>query len=61
MKKVLLQGLSLDQTTALHIRHALRITKGKIFGEGGAAQLLRVNPNTLRSRMRKLGIPFGRR
>jgi transcriptional regulator with GAF, ATPase, and Fis domain len=58
------QGLNLiplEQTMAASIQHALKLTKGKIFGEGGAAQLLCINPNTLRSRMKKLGIPFGRR
>jgi transcriptional regulator with GAF, ATPase, and Fis domain len=27
-----------------------------VEGRGGAAELLRINPSTLRSRMRKLGI-----
>lgn len=45
---------------AEHIRRVLRMTKGKIYGPGGAAELLDINPNTLRSRMRKLSIPFGR-
>ena len=31
---------------------------GKIHGQGGAGELLGINPNTLRYRMRKLGIPF---
>ena len=34
------------------------ITNWKIHGEGGAGELLGINPNTLRNRMRKLGIPF---
>ena len=53
--------LSLDEMTAQHIRTALQMTKGKINGQGGAAQILRINPNTLRTRMNKLGIPYGRR
>ena len=28
----------------------------KIAGKGGAAEILEINPDTLRSRMRKLGI-----
>jgi transcriptional regulator with GAF, ATPase, and Fis domain len=48
--------LSLDETMALHIRRALRLSNGKISGPGGAAQILGINPNTLRSRMRKFGI-----
>jgi transcriptional regulator with GAF, ATPase, and Fis domain len=42
-----------------HIKNTLHLTKGRIYGENGAAQLLEINPNTLRSRMRKLKIPFG--
>jgi hypothetical protein len=34
------------------------MTGGKIHGPGGAGELLGVNPNRLRHRMRKLGIPF---
>jgi transcriptional regulator with GAF, ATPase, and Fis domain len=48
----------LDQVNARHIRGALKMTKGKIHGPDGAAQLLGLNPSTLRHRMRKLGIPF---
>ena len=51
---------TLDGAMTTHIRRALRLAGGKIYGDGGAAQLLGVNPNTLRSRMRKLGIPFGK-
>ena len=51
--------VSLDQMTIQHIKHALKKTGGRIYGEKGAAKLLDINPNTLRSRMRKLGIPFG--
>ena len=50
--------LPLDEAMSAHIRNALCLTKGKIHGEGGAAQLLRINPNTLRSRMKKLGITY---
>ena len=28
---------------------------------GGAAEILGIHPSTLRSRMRKLGVPYGRR
>ena len=34
----------------------LRYCEGKVRGEGGAAQLLDLHPNTLESRMKKLGI-----
>ena len=34
------------------------MTGGKIHGTGGAGELLNINPNTLRNKMQKLGIPF---
>ena len=49
--------LSLDQAVKHHIRKALTISKGKIRGQNGAAQILEVNHNTLRSKMRKYDIP----
>lgn len=55
------QLLSLDRAMARHIRKALRLANGKIHGPNGAAERLGINPNTLRSRMRKLKIPFGSR
>jgi len=53
--------LNLDIVNARHINKALKMTKGKIHGPTGAAELLGINPSTLRHRMRKLGIPQGRR
>jgi transcriptional regulator with GAF, ATPase, and Fis domain len=52
--------LDLDTLVAQHIRRVLDMTGGKIHGPGGAGELLQVNPNTLRYKMRKLGIPFGK-
>jgi transcriptional regulator with GAF, ATPase, and Fis domain len=52
------QTLGLDRMIANHIRAVLNQTGGKIHGPGGAAELMGVNPNSLRSKMRKLGIPF---
>jgi len=43
-----------------HITQVLQMTNGKIQGPTGAAALLGVHPNTLRHRLRKLGISFGR-
>jgi len=43
-----------------YIDRVLRHTGGKIHGPGGAAEIMGINPNTLRSRMRRLGMPFGR-
>jgi len=47
---------NLDDAMSSHIRKAVEKANGKIHGEGGAAELLGINPNTLRSRMKKLGI-----
>jgi transcriptional regulator with GAF, ATPase, and Fis domain len=55
------ESLDLDDATAKHIKRVLRITGGKIYGPGGAAELMGINPNTLRGRMRKLNIPYGRK
>jgi len=52
--------LDLDAVVAKHIRRVLDMTKGKIHGAGGAAELLGVNASTLRNRMNKLGIRYGR-
>ncbi|CAB5079086.1 Formate hydrogenlyase transcriptional activator [Olavius algarvensis associated proteobacterium Delta 3] len=51
----------LDAAMATHIRGALEFSDGKIQGPGGAAELLGVNPTTLRSRMDRLGIQFKKR
>jgi hydrogenase-4 transcriptional activator len=52
--------LNLDEAMSLHISKVLKMTKGKIHGPEGAAELLGINPNTLRGRMNKLGIMYGR-
>ncbi|QFU22179.1 sigma-54-dependent Fis family transcriptional regulator [Shewanella eurypsychrophilus] len=46
----------LDIMISKYIEHAMRVTGGKLYGTGGAAELLDINPNTLRSKMKKLGI-----
>ncbi len=51
---------SLDRVIAMHIISVLESTGGKIHGPEGAAEILEINPSTLRARMRKLGIKFGR-
>ncbi|MEM7106636.1 MAG: sigma 54-interacting transcriptional regulator [Bacteroidota bacterium] len=38
------------------IINTLKYTKGKVRGPGGAAEILDINPSTLESRIRKLGI-----
>jgi len=52
---------TLDEVNARYIRNALEQAGGKIYGPGGAAQILRINPSTLRKRMDKLGIAYGRK
>jgi hydrogenase-4 transcriptional activator len=49
---------SLDEAQARHIEAALRRTEGRIEGPFGAARLLRINPHTLRGRMRSLGLDW---
>jgi hydrogenase-4 transcriptional activator len=46
----------LDDVVRRHIEAALTATHGRLEGPYGAARLLRINPHTLRARMRKLGI-----
>ncbi|KAA0216779.1 MAG: sigma-54-dependent Fis family transcriptional regulator [Leptolyngbya sp. PLA3] len=48
--------VSLDEAIRAAIQSALRRSRGKVEGPGGAAELLKINPNTLRSKMRKHGI-----
>jgi len=49
-------GMTLDEMNRKHILRALEQTDWRIQGKDGAAQLMGVKPNTLRSRMEKLGI-----
>ncbi len=51
---------SLNEAVKRHIEAALRLTRGRIEGPHGAARLLKINPHTLRARMRKLGIDWAR-
>jgi len=55
------ETLELDVLVKRHIQHVLQLTGGKIHGPGGAGEVLGVNPDTLRYRMRKLGISFRKR
>ena len=50
----------LDQVIRVHIERALRQARGRIEGPSGAARMLRVNPHTLRARMRKLKVDWRR-
>ncbi|RLJ80991.1 sigma 54-interacting transcriptional regulator [Pedobacter alluvionis] len=47
---------SIVQNERDHILNALKKCKGKVWGAGGAAELLNLPPSTLNSKIRKLGI-----
>lgn len=49
---------TLDGAMVRHIEAALTASLGRIEGPFGAARRLRINPHTLRARMRKLGIDW---
>lgn len=51
---------ALHDVIAGHITQVLKQTGGRIEGKNGAAEVLQMHPSTLRAKMRKLGIPFGR-
>jgi transcriptional regulator with GAF, ATPase, and Fis domain len=54
-------NLTADDLFRIHVLKVLEKTGGRVQGQGGAAQLLGLNPSTLRNRLRKLDIPFGRK
>jgi transcriptional regulator with GAF, ATPase, and Fis domain len=49
---------TLDEAMRQHVELALTLARGRIEGRRGAAALLKINPHTLRARMRKLGIDW---
>jgi transcriptional regulator with GAF, ATPase, and Fis domain len=55
------QPLDLDFVMASHIRRVLKMCKGRVEGQNGAAGRLNIHPSTLRKRMKKLNIAFGRK
>jgi transcriptional regulator with GAF, ATPase, and Fis domain len=55
------KSLTLDEAMARHIEDVLRTCGGKVEGKGNAAELLGINSSTLRHRMRKLQIAYGRK
>jgi len=52
---------NLDEIICSHISMVLKMTKGKVHGPNGAAALLGIKSSTLRARMDKLGIHYGRK
>jgi formate hydrogenlyase transcriptional activator len=49
-------SLTLDQMQQRYIRETLEVTGWRISGRKGAAEILGLHPNTLRSKMERLGI-----
>ncbi len=55
-----LSSAPLDDAMRTHIESVLATCRGRVEGPFGAAVRLRINPHTLRSRMRRLGIDWRR-
>jgi transcriptional regulator with GAF, ATPase, and Fis domain len=55
------ENLAIDVVMARHIRRVLAMCQGRVEGPRGAAVRLQIHPSTLRKRMQKLGIAYGRR
>jgi transcriptional regulator with GAF, ATPase, and Fis domain len=53
--------LPLSELEREYFERVLQSTGGAIEGKGGAAEVLKLNPSTLRSRLKKLGVPYGAR
>jgi transcriptional regulator with GAF, ATPase, and Fis domain len=47
---------TLAEAQRRHVERVLALTGGRIYGKGGAAELLDMKPSTLQSRMKKLGL-----
>jgi transcriptional regulator with GAF, ATPase, and Fis domain len=54
-------GMTLDEVERRYIVRVLEATEGQISGAGGAAEILGLHANTLRYRMKKLGISVSRK
>jgi transcriptional regulator with GAF, ATPase, and Fis domain len=55
-----LNAATLDDVQRVHIENTLRQCNGRINGHGNAAERLGLHPNTLRFRMKKLGVVLRR-
>lgn len=53
--------LAIDAVMTRHITRVLAMCRGRVEGPRGAARILQIHPSTLRKRMQKLGIPYGRK
>ena len=52
--------LPLEDVIKNHIKKALQVSGCRIEGKSGAAEILKINPSTLRSKMKKLEIKLNR-
>jgi transcriptional regulator with GAF, ATPase, and Fis domain len=59
-RKAPVKSLELDKVMTNHIQFVLNNCNGRVEGAKGAARVLNIHPSTLRKRMKKLHIPFGR-
>jgi DNA-binding NtrC family response regulator len=59
-KRLQTEIVSLDEALRQHIMLALQATQGRIERSKGAAKLLKINPHTLRAKMRKLKLDWSR-
>lgn len=55
------QPPTFDELICDYIQKTLQATNGKIHGPGGAAERMGINPSTLRSKIKKLGIGYDRK
>jgi len=51
----------LDELERTYLQRVLESTGGMIEGTGGAAEILKLKASTLRSRLKRLGVPYGNR
>ncbi|WP_431294531.1 hypothetical protein [Pedobacter sp. P26] len=49
---------TMEEMEREHILSILKMCKGKIYGPGGAAEILNIPSTTLNSKIKKLGIKF---
>ncbi|MCC8407857.1 sigma 54-interacting transcriptional regulator [Mucilaginibacter sp. UR6-1] len=50
--------LTMEEMEREHILNILKVCKGKVFGPGGAAEMLNIPSTTLNSKIKKLGIKY---
>jgi transcriptional regulator with GAF, ATPase, and Fis domain len=61
MQEVILTDRECRERERANLMNALKRADGRIYGEGGAAELLGINPTTLASRLRALKVPIPKR